>query len=58
MFAIYIMVGIWIITSGVIGVMLAKQPTSNCLHGCNMAFNIVCAVGSFIMAISYYLIYS
>lgn len=43
--------GLWIILSGIIGVLSAKRPTERSLNGCNMGFNIVNTVVSFFVGI-------
>ncbi|MEO0685361.1 MAG: CD20-like domain-containing protein [Cyanobacteria bacterium J06649_11] len=43
--------GIWIIITGIIGVLSAKKPAEISLNGCNMGFNIVCTCVSFFVGI-------
>ena len=45
--------GIWILITGIIGVMSAKNPQQTSLNGVNMGFNIVCTVVSFFVGIFY-----
>jgi len=39
--------GIWILVTGIIGVVSSRKPTSNCWNGTHMAFNIVAAFLAF-----------
>uniref|UniRef100_A0A7M5U6S8 Uncharacterized protein n=2 Tax=Clytia hemisphaerica TaxID=252671 RepID=A0A7M5U6S8_9CNID len=39
--------GIWILITGIVGVMSAKKPKQTSINGVNMGFNIVCCVVSF-----------
>jgi len=45
--------GIWILITGIIGVMSAKNPQQTSLNGVNMGFSIVCCVVSFFVGIFY-----
>jgi len=39
--------GIWILVTGIIGLVSSRKPTSNCWNGTHMAFNIVAALLAF-----------
>jgi len=43
--------GVWILITGIIGVLSAKQPQNRGLNGTNMGFSIVCTVVSFFVGI-------
>ena len=45
--------GIWILITGILGIVSASQPTNGCLNGTHMAFNIIASIVAFIDGIMF-----